>query len=118
MGYLLSRNEGMAEIISQCNGSSVTRTKVIVSTDVKNSWISYLVRLEIFRTLPQVLSCRDALGSRVHLPGQPRYNVRSQIWVLLNSTFRILRSMAEGVRKSLQEGGRDLYGLCAGPGPG
>ncbi len=36
----------------------------------------------------------------------------------LNSTFRILRSMAEGVRKSLQEGGRDLYGLCAGPGPG
>ncbi len=36
----------------------------------------------------------------------------------VSSTFRILRSMAEGVRKSLQEGGRDLYGLCAGPGPG
>ena len=36
----------------------------------------------------------------------------------ISSTFRILRSMAEGVRKSLQEGGRDLYGLCAGPGPG
>jgi len=36
----------------------------------------------------------------------------------LNSTFRILRCMAEGVRKSLQEGGRDLDGLRAGPGHG
>jgi len=37
---------------------------------------------------------------------------------LFNSTFRILRCMAEGVRKSLQEGGRDLDGLRAGPGHG
>ncbi len=36
----------------------------------------------------------------------------------LNSTFRILRCMAEGVRKSLQECGRDLYGFRAGPGHG
>jgi len=35
-----------------------------------------------------------------------------------SSTFRILRCMAEGVRKSLQEGGRDLDGLRAGPGHG
>jgi len=44
------------------------------------------------------------------------------LWVILarilNSTFRILRCMAEGVRKSLQEGGRDLDGLRAGPGHG
>ncbi len=37
---------------------------------------------------------------------------------LLSSTFRILRCMAEGVRKSLQECGRDLYGFRAGPGHG
>ena len=39
-------------------------------------------------------------------------------WYTFNSTFRILRCMAEGIRKSLQEGGRDLYGLRAGPGHG
>ena len=38
--------------------------------------------------------------------------------VTLSLTFRILRCMAEGVRKSLQEGGRDLDGLRAGPGHG
>jgi len=34
----------------------------------------------------------------------------------VNSTFRILRRMAEGVRKSLQEGRRDLDDLRARPG--
>jgi len=36
----------------------------------------------------------------------------------LNSTFRILRRMAERFSKPLQETGRNLDGLHAGPGHG
>jgi len=74
-----------------------------------------------------------ALLSNSKLPRSDRERVQSTVarydrWIellsnaqedgdeLLNSTFRILRCMAEGVCKSLQEGCGDLDDLRARPG--
>ncbi len=90
-----------------------------------NANVAHAVRRVVETCLGQFVANRGAVlagtPEGVHQTRIAMRRLRSALVLFgnyLSSTFRILRCMAEGVCKSLQEGGRDLYGLRAGPGHG